>query len=106
MSRFHVNPRKLFIRTRFNYEKLPGGESQSSSPLFQTPLIKSWKYRNPWAGRLQRPRLSLSRIIMLAVTTLLLASMLGTGIYKRHIRDRDRNRGEERKLYHWEHYPR
>jgi hypothetical protein len=106
MSRFHINPRKIFVRTRFNYEKLPGGDSQSSSPLFNTPIIKSFKQRNPWATRLQRPRLSFARLVTLFVTAVVLASMLGTGIYKRHQRHQSQHKGEERKLYHWEHYPR
>ena len=106
-SRFNLNPRRLFVRTRFNYEKLPGADSQNSSPLFGTPLIKSWKHRSPlWSNRLQRPRLSFARVIMLMVTTLLLASMLGTGIYRRHRWNEQQGKGEERKQYHWEHYPR
>lgn len=106
-SRF--NPGKLFIRTRFNYEKLPGADSQSSSPL---PLFntKSWgnnKYRQPaWATRIQRPRLSFARLVTLAVTITLLASMLATGIYRRHRWNDQRNRGDEKKQFHWEHYPR
>jgi hypothetical protein len=105
-SRFNLNPRKLFVRTRFNYEKVPG-DSQTSSPLFGTPLIKSWKHRNPmWANRLQRPRLSFARIIMLMITSLLIASMIGTGVYRRHSWNDTQGKGEERKQYHWEHYPR
>ncbi|CAI9624979.1 unnamed protein product [Alternaria burnsii] len=105
-SRF--NPGKLFIRTRFNYEKVPGQDSQGSSPL---PLFssKSWgkKYSQPaWANRLQRPRLSFARLITLAVTIVLLASMLGTGIYRRHRWNHQHQPGDERKQYHWEHYPR
>jgi hypothetical protein len=99
-----LNPRNLFVRTRFQYDKLPT-DSQSSSPLFGTPLIKSWKQRNPWSDRRLRPRMSLSRIIMLLVTSLLLASMLGTGIYKRHTRSGPHGQGE-RVRYHWERYPR
>lgn len=104
-SRF--NPSKLFIRTRFNYEKLPG-DSQNSSPL---PLFstKSWgnKYRQPaWANRMQRPRLSFARLITLAITIVVLVSMLGTGIYRRHRWNAQRQKGEDRKVYHWEHYPR
>ncbi|KAF2651134.1 hypothetical protein K491DRAFT_104483 [Lophiostoma macrostomum CBS 122681] len=107
MSRFNMNPRKLFIRTRFgNYEKLPGADSQSSSPLFSTPLIKQWKQRNPWAGRVQRPRLSIARVLMLIITSVLLATMVGTSIYRRRTWKDSQNKGEERKLYHWEHYPR
>ena len=105
-SRFNMNPRKLFVRTRFNYEKLPG-DSQNSSPLFGTPLIKSWKQRNPlWANRLQRPRLSFARIIMLIITSLLLSSLLGTTVYRRHRWTDQGHKSEERKQYHWEHYPR
>jgi hypothetical protein len=105
-SRF--NPGKLFIRTRFNYEKVPGQDSQASSPL---PLFssKSWghKYRQPiWANRLQRPRLSFARLITLAVTIVVLVSMLGTGIYRRHRWNAQQRKGEDRKQYHWEHYPR
>lgn len=106
-SRF--NPGKLFIRTRFNYEKVPGQDSQNSSPL---PLFssKTWgnKYRQPaWATRIQRPRLSFARLITLAVTIVLLTSFLGTGIYRRHRWNHQQHKGDEgRKQYHWEHYPR
>jgi hypothetical protein len=105
-SRF--NPGKLFIRTRFNYEKLPGQESQGPSPL---PLFstKSWskKYSQPaWASRIQRPRLSFARLITLAVTVILVFSMIGTGVYRRHRWHAQPHKGDERKQYHWEHYPR
>lgn len=105
-SRF--NPGKLFIRTRFNYEKLPGAESQASSPL---PLFssKSWanKSRQPaWTSRIQRPRLSLARLITLALTVVVLVSMLGTGLYRRRRWNAQQRNGDDRKQYHWEHYPR
>lgn len=103
MSRFNIHPRKLFIRTRFNYEKLPGADSQSSSPLFNAPSFKSWKHRNPWANRLQRPRLSFSRVITLFVAALLLTTMLAGGLWKVK---KHPERKDDRKLYHWEHYPR
>ena len=105
-SRF--SPGKLLIRTRFNYEKVPAAESQASSPL---PLFsaKSWghKVRQPaWATRLQRPRLSFSRLIALVVAALVLVSMLSTGIYRRHRWHQQQRHGEEKMQYHWEHYPR
>jgi hypothetical protein len=108
MSRFnHLNPRKLLVRTRFNYEKLPGGgDSQGASPLFSHPYIKSFKHRNPWANRIQRPRLSFARVLTLLFVAVLFSCMIGAGAYKRHINNRDRNKGVEKKLYHWEHYPR
>jgi len=100
-SRFNAS--KLFIRTRFNYEKLPTAD-QSPLPLFST---KSWgsKYRQPaWSNRMQRPRLSFSRLVTLVVTIIVLSSMLGTGIYRRQ-RYAQQHKGEDRKQYHWEHYP-
>lgn len=105
-SRF--NPSNLFVRTRFNYEKLPGQDSQGSSPL---PLFstKSWgkKVGQPaWANRIQRPRLSFARLITLAVTAVLVFSMIGTGVYRRHRWHGEQHKGDERKQYHWEHYPR
>lgn len=105
-SRFNAS--KLFIRTRFNYEKLPGADSQSSSPL---PLFssKSWgnsRGRQPsWVNKVQRPRFSMARILTLLVTVVVLASMLGGGIYRRH-KMHLQHGGDERKQYHWEHYPR
>ncbi|KAF2822650.1 hypothetical protein CC86DRAFT_81078 [Ophiobolus disseminans] len=104
-SRF--SPGKLFIRTRFNYEKLPGAESGPASPL---PLFssKTWgpKGRQPaWANRLQRPRMSFARLLTLAVTVVVLVSMLATGIYRRH-RWHKQLGHESAKQYHWEHYPR
>ncbi|KAF2119757.1 hypothetical protein BDV96DRAFT_596440 [Lophiotrema nucula] len=104
-SNIELNPRKLWVRTRFNYDKLPTADSQNSSPLFGSPFAKSWKSRNPWTDRRLRPRLSLSRMIMLLVTTLLLVSMIGSTIFKKHRWHGDRYK-EERKKYHWEHYPR
>lgn len=99
-----LNPRNLFVRTRFQYDKLPT-DSQSSSPLFGTPMIKSWKQRNPWNDRRLRPRMSFSRILLMLVASLLLASMLGTGIWKRHSRGGSHGQNE-RVRYHWERYPR
>jgi hypothetical protein len=94
------------VPSRFNYEKLPGGESQAPSPLFSHPYIKSFKHRNPWANRIQRPRLSFARLLSLFVVVILCASMIGAGVYRRHVRDRQNHKGPEKKLYHWEHYPR
>jgi hypothetical protein len=39
------------------------------------------------------------------ITTLLLCSMLVTGLYKSRMRDPARNKGEEKKKFPWEHYP-
>ena len=82
-SRFNAG--KLFIRTRFNYEKLPGADSQASSPL---PLFssKSWgtRGRQPsWVNKVQRPRFSMARLLALLVAVAVFASMLGGGIYRR-----------------------
>jgi len=104
-SRF--DPGKLFIRTRFNYEKVPGADrTDDPLPLFNA---KSWgpKVRQPaWANRLQRPRMSFARLITLAVTIVVLVSMLATGIYRRHKWHQQLRHGEAAKQYHWEHYPR
>ncbi|ORY08652.1 hypothetical protein BCR34DRAFT_488456 [Clohesyomyces aquaticus] len=106
MSPIKFNPRNLFVRTRFPYEKLPGADSQSSSPLFSTPMIKSWRNRSPFSDRWRRPRLSLGRIIMLMVLALLLSSMIATGIVRQHRYNDEQRKKGERKLYHWEHFPR
>lgn len=106
-SRFNLKTPKMFIKTRFNYEKLPGGDSQGSSPLFARTGTWSKSHRSPiWANRLQRPRLSLARILVLICAALLLVSMLATGIYKKHKWNKQQRKGDDRKLYHWEHYPR
>jgi hypothetical protein len=94
-SRFNLKTPKMFIRTR--YEKLPGGDSQNASPLFRSG---TWSkgYRSPsWANRLQRPRMSFARIVMLAIVSILLVK--GRWKHQHH-------KGDDRKLYHWEHYPR
>ena len=65
-----------------------------------------FELRGP-ANRIQRPRLSFARLITLAVTIVILTSMLGTGIYRRHRWNNPQHGGDEgRKQYHWEHYPR
>ncbi|KAF1955116.1 hypothetical protein CC80DRAFT_112700 [Byssothecium circinans] len=104
-SRFNLKTPKMFIKTRFNYEKLPGGDSQSSSPI----RMGSWSknYRSPvWANRLQRPRMSFARLVMLVVAALMLVSMLATGIYKKRRWNDHQRKPDDRKLYHWERYPR
>jgi hypothetical protein len=108
MARFNLNPRSLLVRTRFNYEKLPGADAnaRSNSPIFDHPYIKSFKHRNPWANRIQRPRFSLVRVLTLILATFVITTFVSVGVYKRHVRSRDRGPGVEKKLYHWEHYPR
>jgi hypothetical protein len=105
-SRF--SPGKLFIRTRFNYEKVPGAESGATSPL---PLFssKTWgpKGRQPaWATRLQRPRMSFARLITLVVGAVMVVVLIASGVYRRHRWNQPLRHGESAKLYHWEHYPR
>ena len=105
-SRFNAG--KLFIRTRFNYEKLPGADSQASSPL---PLFssKSWgtRGRQPsWVNKVQRPRFSMARLLALLVAVAVFASMLGGGIYRRHKNHMQHGGDEGKHGYHWEHYPR
>ena len=104
-SRFNLKTPKMFIKTRFNYEKLPGGDSQSSSPIRMGPWSKN--YRSPvWANRLQRPRMSFARLLMLAVAVVMAFSMLATGIYKKRRWNDHQRKPDDRKLYHWERYPR
>ncbi|KAF2748491.1 hypothetical protein M011DRAFT_476496 [Sporormia fimetaria CBS 119925] len=106
MPRFHLSPLNIGEGPRrFLYDKLPSHSGESQSPLPQTTqFFKSWKQRNPWSNRIQRPRMSFARVVTLVIAAFLLFAMLGTGIYKRHIRLSHRGKGEERKLYHWEHY--
>ncbi|KAF2006330.1 hypothetical protein P154DRAFT_257246 [Amniculicola lignicola CBS 123094] len=106
-SRFpNINPRKLFVRTPFSYEKLPSADSQTSSPLFGAPSLKSWTKRNPFSDRLRRPRMSFARIVMLLVAAVLLTSMIATGIVRKHRWSSDhRKEGQQKFRYHWEHYP-
>lgn len=102
-SRFNLKTPKMFIRTR--YEKLPGGDSQTSSPMFRSA---TWSkgYRSPmWASRIQRPRMSFARLIMLAIVSVLLVSLTVTGVVKSRARHQHKP-NDSRKLYHWEHYPR
>ena len=52
-------------------------------------------------------RFALVSLIAAAVTIVLVASMLGTGIYKRHRWNAQQRKGDDsKKQYHWEHYPR
>lgn len=107
MARFNINASTLFGRSRFSYEKLPGADAnaRSTSP-FDHPYIKQFKHRNPWANRIQRPRFSLVRVLTLILATFVITTFLSVGIYKRHVRSRAGIPGVEKKLYHWEHYPR
>lgn len=103
-SRFGLKTPKMFIRTT-RYEKLPGGDSQAASPLYRSG---TWSkgYRSPaWTNRLQRPRMSFARILMLAIVSVLIVAMTVTGIVK-HVRMKHHQyKSDDRKLYHWEHYP-
>lgn len=108
MPRFNLNPRKLLVRTTRvggkEYEKLSGAESQAGSPLFTTPgIVNGWRQRHSWANRLQRPRMSIARMLSLAIVLMVFLGMVFGGIYHRRLPER--HKGEEKKLYHWEHYP-
>ena len=82
-----IHPTRLFVNTRV-YEKVPGSESQSPSPIFTptfTPVIRSWRSR--WFDRWRGPRFSLTRFTALLVAVLLVSLMLGTALYRRrHVR--------------------
>jgi hypothetical protein len=105
MKRFSIpDPRQLLnVRTRFSYEKLPSGDSQSSSPLFAS-LPAKWR-QDP-RGRLGWPRITLSRIIMLAVMSILVGTMVGLGLYKRHQREEEERRAGQQPSYYWQSFPR
>jgi len=95
MSRFGIkeNVRELLVRTRGTYEKLPGGESMS------------WKHhRKNWANRMQRPRMSITRIITFVVVAVVLTVMLATGIYKKRVHRGQVAEADTKKQYHWQHY--
>jgi hypothetical protein len=95
MSRFGIKEygRELLVRTRGTYEKLPGGESMS------------WKHhRKNWANRMQRPRMSIARIVAFVVVAVVLTSMLATGIYKKRVHRGQMAEADTKKQYHWQHY--
>lgn len=95
MARFSVkeNVRELLVATRGRYEKLPTSEAIYN------------RGRNSWANRLQRPRMSLTRMIAVTLVTVFIISLTGTVTYKKHHRH-DGGPAPEKKQYHWEHYDR
>ena len=100
---YTLNPKKLFVRTAFGYEKLPASDSQSSSPIFSTP-ITPWK-RHHWTGRWRRPRLSLTRVMLLTIALSLVIFIMGTAGCRRHKWNQEQKKKAERKKYHWEFFP-
>ncbi|KAF2801655.1 uncharacterized protein BDZ99DRAFT_402765 [Mytilinidion resinicola] len=106
MKRFSIpDPRQLLsVRTRFSYEKLPGGDSQSNSPLFSS-LPAKWR-QDPRQWRFGWPRVTLTRIVGLLIVIVLVATSTGIGLYRTHLRHEEERRRGLRHPYHWESFPR
>src|SRR6266571_3962935 len=90
-----LDHRKLFVRTRFSYEKLPGGDSQNGSP-FTAPIRFRWRNRSSGSDRYWHwPRLSLTKFVLLVAIMFLTVSLMGTGMYRRHKLGEGRKKGQK-----------
>lgn len=103
----------LPINTNFSYEKLPfsnaasGTESANGSPFNQT-TFKKYRWRSPSPGGSRFPllvRMSLSRFMMLAITSVICLSLIIVGGIRGHARFRKQPVVVEETEYPWEHYP-
>ncbi|KAF2404666.1 hypothetical protein EJ06DRAFT_215265 [Trichodelitschia bisporula] len=104
----NMNPLKLLpIRTNVPYERLPGYESNNGSP-FSAVSLKKYRWRSPSPGAERFPalvRMSLSRLIMLAVTAFLCVGLVAVGGYRGHQRMKHKP-APVREAYPWESFTR
>jgi len=104
-----LNPLKLLsVNTKIAYERLPGYDSRNVSP-FSASSLKKYRWRSPSPGADRFPfvkvKMSLSRLVTLAVTIALFLSLLAIGGYRGQ-QQMKHKKPPPREGYHWEHFPR
>ncbi|KAF2090045.1 hypothetical protein K490DRAFT_71723 [Saccharata proteae CBS 121410] len=102
-----MNPMKLLpIKTGFNYEQLPGYETNGTPSGFTTPLKKyRWRSPSPGGDRFSLPKMTFSRAILFAITLIFCIGLMATGGYRRHQHMLNLP-PPPRELFPWEHFPR
>lgn len=104
-----LNPLKLLpIKTTFKYEQLPGYESSANSP-YSSISLKKYRWRSPSPGAerfpFSVPKMSLSRLLALIMTSMLCVGLLVAGGTKYHANPKHKQK-PPRQAYPWEHFPR
>jgi hypothetical protein len=103
-----MNPLKLLsIRTNVNYERLPGYESNASSP-YSSISLKKYRWRSPSPGGERFPtfvKMSLSRMLVFAITSVLCLGLIAVGGYRGH-RRMEKKKEPPQNAYPWEKFTR
>ena len=105
----NINPLRLLpISTNFYYEKLPGDYSQySPRPSFSPTSWKKYRWRSPSPGANRFPplvKMSLSRFVVLVITTILCLGLIVVGGYRSH--QRMKNKKSLPRDYPWGNFTR
>jgi len=92
-----LNPLRLLPANvvPFRYEKLPGGDANYHGPRspFSTMSFKKYRWRSPSPGGRRFPlsfKMSLSRLIVFAITTILCLGLIIVGGYRNHQKMKNR----------------
>ena len=105
-----LNPLKLLpIKTNFNYEQLPGYESNANSP-YSSISLKKYRWRSPSPGGerfpFTVPKMSLQRLLALIVASVLCVGLLVAGGTKYRSKPPPKAKPPPRQAYPWEGFPR
>lgn len=102
-----INPLSLKIfpvRSRFSYEKLPL-DSATSTPFSASSAARPFRWRES-SGKVNWPRLSLTRFVSFLLVAVCVIGVVATGLYRRQLRveeeeERKRIEESERVPYPW-----
>lgn len=104
-----MNPLKLFpLKTNISYDRLPGYESATGSP-FNGVSLKKYRWRSPSPGAERFPvfvKMSLSRLLVLAITSILCVGLIAVGGYRGHRRLKHQPPPAPKSSYPWEKFTR
>ena len=105
-----LNPLRLLPASMvpFAYEKLPGGDANHHGPRspFSTMSFKKYRWRSPSPGGRRFPlfvKISPSRFIVFAITTILCLGLIIVGGYRNHQKMKNK-KPPPREEYRWENF--
>jgi hypothetical protein len=102
-----TNPLKLLpIRTNISYDRLPGHDQNNGSP-YNSISLKKIRWRSPSPGSERFPmfvKMSLSRLLVFAVTLLMCVGLIVVGGIRGHQRMKSK-KPVPKSSYPWEKFP-
>jgi hypothetical protein len=98
------NPLKLLpVTSKINYDRLPGHDAANGSP-YSSISLKKIRWRSPSPGSERFPmfvKMSLSRLIVFAITLIMCVGLIAVGGYRGHQRFK-KQKEAPKSSYPWE----